>query len=251
MKRKHSVIEQKRALVIVPTYNEAGNLKPLVSAILALDAGLEMLIIDDNSPDGTGEIADCLSAELPAVHVLHRPGKMGLGTAYVQGFRWAIARGYNYVFEMDCDFSHDPGYLPQFLEEIESVDLVIGSRYIKGGSTPAWGLLRRFVSWGGNAFARQLLGLKVHDCTGGFRCYRRELLQRIPWEAIQLQGYGFQIGTVYYVELLGGKIAEIPIVFRRRQVGQSKMSLDIFLEAFAYVIRLALSENRWTNECST
>lgn len=233
-----------RSLIIIPTYNEAGNLEPLISAILTLDAGFEILVVDDNSPDGTGELADRLSIELPGIHVMHRPGKMGLGTAYVEGFRWAIERGYDYVFEMDCDFSHNPGYLPGFLEEIASADLVIGSRYVKGGSTPSWGLLRRLVSYGGNFFARFMLGLKTHDCTGGFRCYRREMLQRVPWEEIRLRGYGFQVGAVYYVECLGGKVAETPIVFEDRRIGKSKMSLKIVLEAFTYVIQMALAGRR-------
>jgi dolichol-phosphate mannosyltransferase len=233
--------KQTRSLIVVPTYNEAGNLEPLVSAILALDAGFEILVVDDNSPDGTGEIADRLSTELPGIHVLHRPGKMGLGTAYVEGFNWAIEGRYDHIFEMDCDFSHDPSYLPRFLEEIVSADLVIGSRYVRGGSTPNWGLLRRFISRGGNAFARFMLGLKTHDCTGGFRCYRREMLQQVPWEQIRLQGYGFQVGSVYFVERLGGRVAEFPIAFRDRRFGKSKMSLRIVVEAFSYVTRMALS----------
>jgi dolichol-phosphate mannosyltransferase len=238
------VTRQARSLVIVPTYNEAENLEPLVSAVLALDAGVEILIIDDNSPDGTGEIADRLATELPGVHVLHRPGKMGLGTAYVEGFAWAIARGYDYVFEMDCDFSHDPSYLPTFLSKISSADLVIGSRYVPGGRTPNWGLLRRVISSGGNLFARVMLGLKTHDCTGGFRCYRCTMLQRVPWQEIQLQGYGFQVGAVYHVERLGGTVVEFPIVFRDRRIGKSKMSSKIVLEAFTYVIWMALSGRR-------
>jgi dolichol-phosphate mannosyltransferase len=233
--------EQSRALVIIPTYNEAKNLEPLVSAILALDVGPEILIVDDNSPDGTGEIADRLSTELVGVHVLHRPGKMGLGTAYVQGFQWAMEQGYDYVFEMDCDFSHHPSYLPTFLTNVRSADLVIGSRYINGGSTPNWGTLRRLISWGGNTFARLILGLKTHDCTGGFRCFRREMLQQIPWEEIRLQGYGFQIGTTYHVERLGGRVVEFPILFEDRRVGQSKMSFKIVVEAFTYVTQTALS----------
>ena len=171
---------QIRSLIIVPTYNEAENLELLISAIQALNAGLEILVVDDNSPDGTGEIADRLCQELPGIHVLHRAGKMGLGTAYVEGFEWAIEQNYDCVFEMDCDFSHDPKYLPTFLTEIASADLVIGSRYIKGGGTPNWGILRKLISWGGNAFARMMLGIKVHDCTGGFRCYRREILEKVP-----------------------------------------------------------------------
>jgi dolichol-phosphate mannosyltransferase len=233
--------EQIRSLIIIPTYNEAENLEPLISAVLALDSGFEILVVDDNSPDGTGEIADRLDRESSGVHVLHRPGKMGLGTAYVEGFKWAIERGYNYVLEMDCDFSHDPSYLPTFLSKMPSADLVIGSRYVRGGDTPNWGILRRLISWGGNAFARLMLGLKAHDCTGGFRCYRREMLQQVPWDEIRLQGYGFQIGAVYYVERLGGKVVEFPIIFEDRRVGQSKMSFKIVVEAFAYVTRMALS----------
>jgi dolichol-phosphate mannosyltransferase len=228
--------------VIVPTYNEAENLEPLVSAILALDAKFDILIIDDNSPDGTGKIANHLAAERPELHVLHRPGKLGLGTAYVEGFHWAIEQGYDYIFEMDCDFSHDPNYLPRFLQEIGSADLVLGSRYVKGGDTPNWGPVRRIVSATGNLFAKFMLGLKTHDCTGGFRCYRRTMLQRIPWDMIRLQGYGFQVGAVYFVERLGGRVVELPIIFQDRRVGKSKMSFKIVSEAFGYVIRLAVSE---------
>lgn len=230
-----------RSLIVIPTYNEAENLESLISAILALDAGFEILVVDDNSPDGTGDIADRLSRELPGIHVLHRSGKMGLGTAYVEGFKWAIEQLYDFVLEMDCDFSHDPRYLPTFLDKIASADLVIGSRYTRGGKTPDWGVLRRLISAGGNVFARSMLGLKTRDCTGGFRCYRREILQRVPWEEIRLQGYGFQVGAVCYVERLGGRVVEFPIVFEDRRAGHSKMSFKIVVEAFAYVVRLALS----------
>jgi dolichol-phosphate mannosyltransferase len=233
-----------RALIIIPTYNEAENLETMVQSIQALDTGLDIMIVDDNSPDGTGEIADRLSETLEGLHVLHRPGKMGLGTAYVTGFEWAVEHGYDYVFEMDCDFSHDPRYLPTFLETIASADLVIGSRYVKGGDTPDWGLVRKFISQGGNFFARFMLGLKTRDCTGGYRCYRREMIQKVPWEEIRLQGYGFQVGAVYHIERLGGRVAEFPIVFQDRRVGQSKMSYKIILEAFAYVTRMAWSDKK-------
>jgi dolichol-phosphate mannosyltransferase len=233
-----------RALIIIPTYNEAENLETMIQAIQALDAGLDIMIVDDNSPDGTGEIADRLSETREGLHVLHRPGKMGLGTAYVAGFEWAVEHGYDYVFEMDCDFSHDPRYLPTFLENITAADLVIGSRYVKGGDTPDWGLVRKFISQGGNFFARFMLGLKTHDCTGGYRCYRREMLQKVPWGEIRLQGYGFQVGAVYHIERLGGRVAEFPIVFQDRRVGQSKMSFKIILEAFAYVTRIAWSDKK-------
>jgi len=230
------------ALIVIPTCNEAENLPPLVDAIQALGRGFEILIVDDNSPDGTGEIADRLAHERDGVYVMHRPGKMGLGTAYVTGFRWALERGYDLVLEMDCDFSHHPRYLPEFLSRIQDADLVIGSRYVRGGGTAQWGVLRKLISSGGNAFARAMLHLRTHDCTGGFRCYRRETLARIPWERLQLEGYGFQVGAVYYVERLGGRVAEFPIVFEDRRVGQSKMSRHIVWEAFKFVLRTAWSE---------
>ncbi len=230
------------SLIIIPTYNEAENLEPLVSAILALDAGFEILVVDDNSPDGTGEIADRLAAELPQVHVLHRPAKMGLGTAYVQGFEWALRRDYQHVFQMDCDFSHHPRYLPIHLEKAVAADVVIGSRYVPGGGTVNWGWLRQLVSAGGNFFARTMLGLHVQDCTGGFRCYRREVIQMIPWDKVRLQGYGFLIGTVYQVQRLGFAITEFPIIFEDRRTGQSKMSFRIMVEAFLYVMMTAMSQ---------
>ena len=228
------------ALTIIPTCNEAANLEPLVREIMALPVGSDTLVVDDDSPDGTGEIAERLAHELPAVHVLHRPGKQGLGTAYIAGFRWALTQGYRYMLEMDCDFSHHPRYLPAFLELIQEADLVIGSRYIQGGGTANWGLLRKLISSGGNWFARTMLGLHAHDCTGGFRCYRREMIERVPWEEINLRGYGFQIGAIYHVERLGGRVVEFPIVFEDRRVGQSKMNSAIVIEAFVFVTRLAL-----------
>lgn len=242
MSQEVSSLEPGRALVIVPTYNEAENLEPLVSAVLAQDVRLDVLVVDDHSPDGTGEIADRLAAQTSRVHVRHRPSKMGLGTAYIEGFKWSVEQGYDFVFEMDCDFSHDPKYLPQLLAAISDADLALGSRYIKGGQTPDWGLMRKLISRGGNTFARLVLGLKTHDCTGGFRCYRRETLERVPWSRIEIEGYGFQVGAVYCVERLGDKIIEIPIVFPDRQVGKSKMSSRIVVEAFLFVIRLAFSE---------
>lgn len=229
-----------RALIIVPTYNEAGNLEPLIDAIQALDCGFDVLVVDDGSPDGTGQIAERLSQEREGIHVLHRRGKMGLGTAYVTGFRWALERDYDCVFEMDCDFSHHPRYLPSFLDEIKRADLVIGSRYVPGGGTANWGALRKLISWGGNAFARTMLRLQTRDCTGGFRCYRRETLRSVPWESLQLQGYGFQVGAAYYVERMKGRVVEFPIIFEDRRVGQSKMSGRIVLEAFVFVVRTAL-----------
>lgn len=232
------------ALVIIPTYNEADNLEPLAREVLALGLDLEILVVDDNSPDGTGKIADRLAGESPAVHVLHRRAKEGLGTAYVAGFRWALERGYACVFEMDGDFSHHPRYLPEFLERIADADLVIGSRYVPGGATVNWGPLRKLISSGGNLFTRLMLGLRVRDGTGGFRCYRREILERVPWDLVNPHGYGFQIGAAYFVERLGGRIVEFPIIFEDRRVGQSKMSLHIVAEALAFVVRLALRAGR-------
>ena len=233
-----------RTLVIIPTYNEAENLGSLVSEILGQDSELEILVVDDNSPDGTGDIADRMAAELPNVHVMHRAGKLGLGTAYVQGFKWALAREYDYVLQMDCDFSHHPCYLPNLLKEIESADLVIGSRYVKEGGTLNWGLLRRFISGGGNLFARIMLRLTTHDCTGGFRCYRRAMLQKVPWDEMELKGYAFQVGSVYYVERLGGKVSEVPIIFEDRRTGKSKMTYGIVVEAFTYVMQMTLCEKK-------
>jgi len=232
------------ALIIIPTYNEADNLEPLVREIVALNAGFHILVVDDNSPDGTGEIADQLAQELPVLHVLHRSGKQGLGTAYVAGFEWALQRGYAYVLEMDCDFSHHPRYLPAFLERISEADLVIGSRYVSGGGTVNWDILRKLISGCGNIFARVVLGLKTRDCTGGFRCYRREMLARIPWERLQLEGYGFQVGAVYYVERMDGRVVELPILFEDRRLGQSKMSGAIILEALSFCIKTALKGGR-------
>jgi dolichol-phosphate mannosyltransferase len=231
---------QDSTLIVIPTYNEAENIEAMISAIQALDAGFDLLIVDDNSPDGTGEIVEGLIKELPGIHILHRPGKLGLGTAYVAGFRWALERGYAHILEMDCDFSHHPRYLPTFLDQIGHADLVIGSRYVTGGGTANWSLLRKFISGGGNTFARMMLRLKTRDCTGGFRCYRREIIEQIPWEALQLQGYGFQVGAVYYAERMGAKVAEFPILFEDRRMGASKMSSHIVWEAFVFVLRTAL-----------
>jgi dolichol-phosphate mannosyltransferase len=232
------------ALIVIPTYNEAENLQAMVREISALPLSFDVLIVDDNSPDGTGEIADRLSQASPNIHVMHRAGKLGLGTAYIAGFRWALERDYAYVMEMDCDFSHHPRYLPTFMERIADADLVIGSRYVPGGDTPDWGLYRRAISTGGNLFARAMLGLRTHDCTGGYRCYRRTTIEQVPWDEIGLQGYGFQIGAVYHIERMGGRIAEFPIIFDDRQLGNSKMSQDIVVEAMKFVIRLALRGGR-------
>ncbi len=226
-----------KTLIIIPTYNEAENFRPLLEAIFSFVATTDILIVDDNSPDGTGELADSIALEDSRVHVLHRPGKLGLGTAYIAGFKYAIAHDYDAAFEMDADFSHDPRYLPDFLTAIEHADLVIGSRYVHGGGTPNWSLVRRFISGGGNIFARFLLGIPVRDCTAGYRCYRRKVLESIDLDTIQSQGYAFQVELAYRVMQQGFRIVEVPIIFMDRRVGKSKMSRKIVIEAFAYVLR--------------
>jgi dolichol-phosphate mannosyltransferase len=226
-----------KTLIIIPTYNELENLPPLLKEIFSNAPTTDVLIVDDNSPDGTGDLAEKMGADDPRVHVLHRSGKLGLGTAYIAGFKYAIANKYDAAFEMDADFSHDPRYLPDFLAKIEQADLVIGSRYIKGGSTPNWSFSRRMISGCGNIFARVMLMMPVHDCTAGFRCYRREVLERIGLDNVKSQGYGFQVEMAYRVRKLGYKIVETPIVFMDRRVGKSKMSRAIVLEAFTIVLR--------------
>src|SRR5216684_2275249 len=227
-------------LIIIPTYNERENLPLLVKEIFSSVPETDVLIVDDSSPDGTGKLADEMHKENPQVQVLHRPGKLGLGTAYIAGFKYAIEHGYDAAFEMDADFSHDPRYLPDFLEAIENADLVIGSRYIPGGDTPNWSLLRRFISAGGNLFARFMLAIPVHDCTAGFRCYRRKVLESIDLDSIQAQGYAFQVELAYRTTRQGFKVVETPIVFMDRRVGKSKMSHTIFLEGFLWVMRTRL-----------
>jgi dolichol-phosphate mannosyltransferase len=231
-----------KTLVIIPTYNEAENLPPLLKEIFANAPETEVLIVDDNSPDGTGELAEEIHKENPKVHVLHRSGKLGLGTAYIAGFKYAIEHNYDAAFEMDADFSHNPRYLPDFLKAIEHADLVIGSRYIRGGSTPNWSLLRRFISGGGNIYARFMLGMPIHDCTAGFRCYRTTVLRSIDLDVIQSQGYAFQIEMAYRVIQQGFRVVEIPISFLDRRVGKSKMSRKIFIEGFLWVLRARFSK---------
>ena len=226
-----------KTLIIIPTYNELENLRPLLEEIFSFVPDIDILIVDDNSPDGTGALADEIHEQNPQVQVLHRAGKLGLGTAYIAGFKYAVAHNYDAAFEMDADFSHDPQYLPDFLKAIENADLVIGSRYIPGGDTPNWSFVRRMISGCGNIFARFMLGIPVHDCTAGFRCYRSEVLESIDLDTIQSQGYAFQVELAYRVMRQGFKIVETPIIFMDRRVGKSKMSRAIVLEAFTYVLR--------------
>ena len=225
-------------LIIIPTYNESENLPLLLDAVFELQPEVHILVVDDNSPDGTGDLADKLAAEDERVHVLHREGKLGLGTAYIAGFRWALERDYQRIFEMDADFSHQPKYLKDFLKASEEADLVLGCRYIKGGGTEGWGPLRQLISRGGNLYARAVLWLPFHDLTGGFKCFRREVLESIDLGTIRSTGYAFQIELSYRAHKRGFKIAEVPIVFPDRTRGESKMSGSIVHEAMLNVIKL-------------
>jgi len=227
-------------LVVVPTYNESENLAAIVAAIYVALPDTALLIIDDGSPDGTGDLADGLRARYATLDVMHRQGKLGLGTAYVEGFRYALQHDYDIVFEMDADFSHDPRYLPDLLGAVANADLVIGSRYVPGGQTPDWGFSRRLISGFGNVFARTILRLPFRDCTAGFKCYRRAVVEAFDLDAIRLEGYAFQIETVYQAYRKGFRIVEVPIVFPDRKIGTSKMSRDIVAEAFTYVVRRRL-----------
>lgn len=233
-----------RALVLIPTYNEAENLAKLVPQVLEQDARIEVLVIDDNSPDGTGRIADELAASVSRIHVLHRPAKQGLGQAYLAGFRWALQRGYDYVFEMDADFSHDPEHLKQFLAAVESADLVLGSRYLHGRVTVVnWPIGRLLLSYFANVYARWVTGLSVWDLTGGFKCFRRHVLETIDLEKVRSNGYAFQIEMSVRAWRRGFRITEIPIVFVDRTEGHSKMNRAIVREAVWMVPRLRLM--RW------
>ncbi len=232
-----------KTLIVIPTYNERGNIEQLIGEILHHAPDVDLLIIDDNSPDGTGQLVDEIHARVSQVSVLHRAGKQGLGTAYIRGFTYALEHGYDLVFEMDADFSHDPRYLPQFLEAAQgpdAADLVIGSRYIPGGDTPNWSGLRKFISGGGNIFARALLGIPIHDCTSGYRCYRTSALATLHLDKVHSQGYAFQVEMAYAMWRSGYRVREVPIVFVDRRVGQSKMSRKIFIEAFTWVLTTRL-----------
>jgi len=231
-------VEKHEVLIVVPTYNERENLAALLDAVFKQVPVADILVVDDSSPDGTGEIADGLAAEDARIHVMHRTEKEGLGKAYVAGFKWALARGYAYVFEMDCDFSHRPEHLPEFLEAINGADLVLGSRRVEGGGTEGWGVSRKLISWGGSFYARSVLGLPYRDLTGGFKCFRREVLEALDLDGLLSYGYCFQIELTYRAHLQGFRVREIPIIFPDRTRGESKMSGAIFKEAFFTVWKL-------------
>jgi dolichol-phosphate mannosyltransferase len=231
-----------RAVLCLPTYNERENLEAVIEALGGvLDTSSDrVLVIDDGSPDGTGQIADRIAAEHRWVSVLHRAAKEGIGPAYVAGFRWALAEGAELVLEMDCDFSHDPADVPRLIEAAVDADLVLGSRYAPGGGTANWGLLRRVVSRGGCLYAQVILGLRIRDLTGGFKCFRRAALQAIDLEALSAHGYAFQIETTYRVSRAGLRVCEVPITFVERRAGASKMTGSIVAEAMWRVPLLRL-----------
>jgi len=227
--------------VIVPTFNEKENIQSLVEQLLALPTGVRVSVVDDNSPDGTGAIADRLAAESDGrVGVIHRAGKLGLGTAYIAGFKRALAEGADLICTMDADFSHNPRYIPDMVAKIEQgYDLVIGSRYVRGGGASGCTLPRIFLSWGANAFARVMLGLHAHDTTAGFRCYRREVLAGIELDEIKASGYSFLMEMLYRVQRRGWRVGEAPIIFENRRLGTSKISRNEIIKALGTVVRLA------------
>lgn len=228
-----------KALVIIPTYNEADNIAHIIPAVLAQDPSLEVLVVDDGSPDGTGEVVDGMAAADSRIHVVHRAGKLGLGTAYIAGFKWALARDYAFVFEMDADFSHPLERIPDFLEAIKTADLVLGSRYLNGEvNVVNWPMGRLFLSYGANIYARGVTRLPVFDATGGFKCFRRKVLEAIDLDDVRSNGYAFQIEMTFRAWKKGFRIAEIPIVFTDRTKGSSKMSKKIVREAVWMVWRL-------------
>lgn len=225
-----------RILIVIPTYNEIDNLEALTQAILAITPGdVDILVADDGSPDGTGQLADAISKQNTRVQVLHRPKKMGLGTAYVNGFRWGMARNYDAFIEMDADFSHDPKYLPRMIDLLQSHDVVIGSRYVPGGGTINWGLGRKLLSRGGSIYSRLILGASLRDFTGGFNGWRRPVLEAVNLDTLQSGGYSFQIELKYRAFMRNFRIIEFPIIFEDRKVGKSKMNRRIVLEALGRV----------------
>jgi dolichol-phosphate mannosyltransferase len=231
-----------KTIIVIPTYNEADNIENLTSQLFALGIeGLNILYVDDASPDGTGQIADNLSAKYPdTVHAIHRPGKQGLGTAYILGFKWALQNGADFIFQMDADFSHSPKYIPQFLEFIQKFDVVIGSRYVDGGKLDEnWGWGRWFLSWWANSvWVRLILGTKTKDATAGYKCWRASALKQIGLDRIKSNGYVFQVEMCYVAEKIGLRIKEIPIYFEDRRIGMSKMSMKVKIEAALRVFEI-------------
>jgi dolichol-phosphate mannosyltransferase len=234
-----------RSLVVLPTYNERDNIEPIVTAVLSQSPDLEVLVVDDNSPDGTGQIVDRLAEAQPRrVHVLHRAGKRGLGTAYIDGFVWALARDYDYIFEMDADFSHDPADLLRLREALFSggADAAVGSRWVGNGGTRNWSFLRTFISRGGSLYARVILGVPISDLTSGFKCFSRRVLEQLDLHSVRSNGYAFQVEMNYRCHRRGFRVAEVPITFVDRRVGKSKMGSHIVTEAMLVVLGLRFRE---------
>lgn len=229
-----------RKIVIIPTYNERENIENIIRKVFSLEGGYDILIIDDGSPDGTAAIVKRLQQEFPErLHMIERPGKLGLGTAYITGFKWSIDKGYDYTFEMDADFSHNPDDLPRLYQACkDGADLAIGSRYCDGISVINWPIGRIIMSYYASVYVRTVLGMKVYDCTAGFKCYSNKVLRTIDLDKVEMKGYGFQIEMKYTTYKLGFKITEVPIIFVNRKAGTSKMSGGIFGEAFWGVIKL-------------
>jgi dolichol-phosphate mannosyltransferase len=230
--------------VVLPTYNERDNIEAIVAAILEQSPDFEVLVVDDNSPDGTGEMVDALSSADSRVHVLHREGKLGLGTAYIAGFEWALAREYAYIFEMDADFSHDPADLVRLREPVlkGEADASVGSRWVPGGGTRNWSFLRTFISRGGSIYARLVLGVPVSDLTSGFKCFSRHVLERLDLRSVGSNGYAFQVEMNYRCYRQGFRVKEVPITFVDRRVGKSKMGSHIVTEAMGVVLKLRLQQ---------
>lgn len=228
------------AMVVIPTYNERENINRLIPEILAQGSGIQILVVDDNSPDGTGHVVDVLSAADPRIHVLHRSGKMGLGTAYREGFRYALDQGVDFIVEMDADFSHDPSVLPRFFARMKELDVVIGSRYLNGVSVVNWPIRRLMLSYCASVYTRIITGLDLHDCTSGFKCFRRTVLEAIDLDTVRSDGYSFQIEMNYRCHERGFRLGEEPIIFIDRHAGSSKMSKRIVREAIIMVWKLKI-----------
>lgn len=238
-----------RALVVIPTYNERSSIEEVLRRVRKIEPPVDVLVVDDGSPDGTAGAAEGLAEELGRIHVLRRNAKTGLGDAYKAGFRWGLDQGYDALLEMDADLSHEPESIPALLGLLEDHDLVIGSRYVPGGSVPKWGIHRRLISWAGNRYSSIALGLDVHDLTSGFRAFRANTLRKLDLDSVEADGYGFQIEMAYLVSLAGGTIVETPIRFIDRREGESKMSAAIALEALVLVTRFAVAKRlgkQWT-----
>ena len=232
-----------RGIIVIPTYNEIENIEVILEKVFSLELGVDILIVDDNSPDKTyAKVQELIDASTydGQLHLMIRQNKEGLGKAYVAGFQWCLERDYSFIIEMDADLSHDPKYLPSFIENIKEYDLVIGSRYVKGGGVVNWSLLRKFISFGGSTYARTILGISIKDVTGGFKCFKREVLEAIDLDGIISAGYAFQIEMNYRTILKGFKVKEVPIIFEDRVAGKSKMSKKIFIEALLNVVTLRI-----------